>query len=97
MTRIGPAWKANLFFYANLPPFYLDYTNGHFWSLCVEMQFYAAIAIVVALAGRRGLVLVPIVCSVGNSGTYRIRRAHLYRDLVANRRNTSRRMPCACF
>jgi peptidoglycan/LPS O-acetylase OafA/YrhL len=56
------AWKANLFFYANLPPFYLDYTNGHFWSLCVEMQFYAAIAIIVALAGRRGLILIPIIC-----------------------------------
>ena len=56
------AWKANLFFYANLPPFYLDYTNGHFWSLCVEMQFYGAIAITVALAGRWGLVGVPCVC-----------------------------------
>jgi peptidoglycan/LPS O-acetylase OafA/YrhL len=56
------AWKANLLFYANLPPFYLDYTNGHFWSLCVEMQFYAAIAIVVTLAARRGLWLVPFAC-----------------------------------
>src|SRR6185369_8976299 len=46
-------WKANLFFYANLPfasvpdgngaPLYLLGLNGHFWSLCVEMQFYAAI------------------------------------------------------
>jgi peptidoglycan/LPS O-acetylase OafA/YrhL len=58
------AWKANLLFYANLPPFYLDYANGHFWSLSVEMQFYAAIALAVALAGRRGLVLVPIACVV---------------------------------
>jgi peptidoglycan/LPS O-acetylase OafA/YrhL len=58
----GAAWEANLFFYANLPPFYLSYTNGHFWSLCVEMQFYAAIATFVALAGRRGLLLVPIAC-----------------------------------
>jgi peptidoglycan/LPS O-acetylase OafA/YrhL len=58
------AWKANLLFYANLPPFYLDYINGHFWSLCVEMQFYAAIALAIALAGRRGLILVPIVCLV---------------------------------
>jgi peptidoglycan/LPS O-acetylase OafA/YrhL len=58
------AWTANLLFYANLPPFYLDYVNGHFWSLCVEMQFYAAIALAVALAGRRGLVLVPIACVV---------------------------------
>jgi len=56
------AWKANLLFYANLPPFYLNYDNGHFWSLSVEMQFYAGIALVVALAGRRGLALLPIVC-----------------------------------
>jgi peptidoglycan/LPS O-acetylase OafA/YrhL len=56
------AWTANLLFYANLPPFYLDYINAHFWSLCVEMHFYAAIALAVALAGRRGLVLVPIAC-----------------------------------
>ncbi len=58
------AWMANLLFYANLPPFYLGYSNGHFWSLCVEMQFYVAIALVVALAGRRGLVLVPIICLI---------------------------------
>jgi len=56
------AWSANLLFYANLPPFYLGYSNGHFWSLCLEMQFYAAIALVLALAGRWGLVLVPIAC-----------------------------------
>lgn len=56
------AWKANLLFYANLPPFYLDYHNGHFWSLSVEMQFYASIALVVLLAGRRGLALVPMAC-----------------------------------
>jgi peptidoglycan/LPS O-acetylase OafA/YrhL len=58
------AWKANLLFYANLPPYYLIYNNGHFWSLSVEMQFYAAIALVVALAGRWGLVLVPLACFV---------------------------------
>jgi peptidoglycan/LPS O-acetylase OafA/YrhL len=58
------AWKANLLFYANLPPFYLDYVNAHFWSLSVEMQFYAGIALAVGLAGRRGLVLVPIACLV---------------------------------
>jgi peptidoglycan/LPS O-acetylase OafA/YrhL len=56
------AWKANLFFYANLSESYLRYTNAHFWSLSVEMQFYAAIAIVVAIAGRRGLLLVPVAC-----------------------------------
>jgi peptidoglycan/LPS O-acetylase OafA/YrhL len=56
------AWAANFLFYANLPPFYLDYTNGHFWSLCVEVQFYVAIAIAVGIAGRYGLILVPTVC-----------------------------------
>jgi peptidoglycan/LPS O-acetylase OafA/YrhL len=56
------AWAANILFYANLPPFYLDYSNGHFWSLCIEVQFYAAIALAVAVAGRSGLILVPIVC-----------------------------------
>jgi len=52
-------WIANFFFFANLPPFYLNYT-GHFWSLGVEMQFYFAIAIAVLLFGKRGLILVPI-------------------------------------
>jgi peptidoglycan/LPS O-acetylase OafA/YrhL len=52
-------WLANLFFYANLPPQHLEHA-GHFWSLGVEMQFYLAIAIVVAALGRRGLWLVPL-------------------------------------
>lgn len=55
----GAEWLANLFFYANLPPFYLQYA-GHFWSLGVEMQFYLAVALVVAIAGRRGLWAVPL-------------------------------------
>ena len=55
-------WKTTLLFYANLPPIYLiPGLTGHFWSLCVEMQFYAAIALIVALAGQRGLLIVPIV------------------------------------
>jgi peptidoglycan/LPS O-acetylase OafA/YrhL len=56
-------WIANLGFFANLPPFYLEYTNEHFWSLGVEMQFYAAIGFVVLLFGSRGLWLIPILCS----------------------------------
>jgi peptidoglycan/LPS O-acetylase OafA/YrhL len=55
-------WRANLLFYANLPPFYfIPGLTGHFWSLCVEMQFYGAIALVVAFAGQRGLLVVPLV------------------------------------
>lgn len=54
-------WKANLLFYANFSEYYLQYAP-HFWSLCVEMQFYVAIALAVGFFGRRGLSLVPICC-----------------------------------
>lgn len=53
-------WAANFLFTANLPPFRLAPWSTHFWSLCVEMQFYAAIALTVLVAGRRGLWLVPV-------------------------------------
>jgi len=55
-------WRANLLFYANIPPFYLNYANAHLWSLSVEMQTYAALAAVVAMGGRRGLALTPVAC-----------------------------------
>jgi peptidoglycan/LPS O-acetylase OafA/YrhL len=41
---------------------YLDGYNGHLWSLCVEVHFYIAIAISVALIGRRALWLVWPAC-----------------------------------
>ena len=53
-------WLPNFLFYANLPPFPFDSWSTHYWSLCVEMQFYVAIALVVATFGRRGLMLVPV-------------------------------------
>ena len=52
----------NLMFYANLPPQRLLPAFSHFWSLGVEMQFYAGVAILVALAGRRGLRVLPWLC-----------------------------------
>lgn len=52
-------WAANFLFYANLPPFRLADWSSHYWSLCVEVQFYVAIAMVIAIAGRRGLWAVP--------------------------------------
>jgi peptidoglycan/LPS O-acetylase OafA/YrhL len=64
-----PIWGAaaadyapNFFFYANLPPQHLLAFNGHFWSLCVEVQFYLGIALVVGAFGRRGLLVVPLAC-----------------------------------
>lgn len=43
---------------------YLNGWNAHFWSLCVEMQFYLAIALTVLLAGRKGLWIVWPACLV---------------------------------
>lgn len=52
----------NFLFYANLPPQQVPHVAGHLWSLCVEMQFYIGIALVVGLLGKRGLYLVPVFC-----------------------------------
>ncbi len=52
----------NLLFYANLPPQTLIPVAGHLWSLCIEMQFYVGIALLVAALGRPGLLLVPLLC-----------------------------------
>jgi peptidoglycan/LPS O-acetylase OafA/YrhL len=56
------AYLANLLFYANLPPQQLTDVASHFWSLCVEVQFYVGIALLVRLFGKRGLYLLPMVC-----------------------------------
>lgn len=55
-------WIANLLFYANIAPEYLLPHADHLWSLSVEVQFYVAIALLVAALGKRGLVVVPIAC-----------------------------------
>jgi peptidoglycan/LPS O-acetylase OafA/YrhL len=52
----------NFLFYANLPPQHLTEIASHFWSLCVEMQFYIGISLVVGLFGKRGLYLLPLIC-----------------------------------
>jgi peptidoglycan/LPS O-acetylase OafA/YrhL len=67
---------------------YLDtgWTN-HFWSLCVEMQFYLVIAIVVSIFGRRGLWLVWLACLAVtllriNEGAYIAIETHLRVDEI---------------
>ncbi|MFA7603251.1 MAG: acyltransferase [Novosphingobium sp.] len=55
---------ANLAFYANLPPSSLMEGGHHLWSLCVEVQFYLAVALLVAVAGRRGLYVLPVLALV---------------------------------
>ncbi len=60
-----PDYLPNFLFYANLPPYHLVEITAHFWSLCVEAQFYAGVALLVALLGKRGLMLlVPIGLAV---------------------------------
>ncbi len=59
------AWRLyppHLLFYLNLPPFWMTPGTDHLWSLCVEMQFYVGIALLVLLLRRRGLFLLPILC-----------------------------------
>lgn len=54
-------WLAHLFFYGNLPPRQLVPLTLHMWSLCVEVQFYVAAALIVALLRGRGLWLLPLL------------------------------------
>lgn len=56
------AYLTNLLFVANLPPVSLVHGGSHLWSLCVEMQFYIGIALLVAVLGQRGLYMVPLLC-----------------------------------
>jgi peptidoglycan/LPS O-acetylase OafA/YrhL len=52
----------NFLFYANNPPQHLANLTGHYWSLGVEVQFYAAIALLYGLLGTPGLILVLPLC-----------------------------------
>ena len=54
-------WLPHLFFYANTGPMWLTNATGHFWSLCVEVQFYVMIALLVLAFGRRALYVLPLV------------------------------------
>lgn len=54
--------SGNLLFYANLPPFFLVAPGSHFWSLCLEVQFYLSIAMLVAIGGKRALLAIPLAC-----------------------------------
>lgn len=55
-------WLPHLLFYANWSPSDLIAGTGHLWSLCVEMQFYVLIAVLVAILNKRALLLLPVLC-----------------------------------
>jgi peptidoglycan/LPS O-acetylase OafA/YrhL len=55
-------WLAHFLFYGNLPPRQLVPLTLHVWSLCLEVQFYVAAALIVAVLRQRGLWLLPVLC-----------------------------------
>jgi len=63
----GAGWSVylpHLFFYANWEPMALAGPTSHFWSLCVEMQFYLSIAALVFLLKKKAFYLLPLLCAV---------------------------------
>lgn len=61
------SYLPHLFFYGNWPiegATSLSFVAGtsHFWSLCVEMQFYVGIAFLVWLLKDRAFLLIPLLC-----------------------------------
>jgi len=57
-----PYALANFLFVANLTPDTLMPGGHHLWSLCVEMQFYVFVALMVFVGGRRALYGLPLLC-----------------------------------
>ena len=62
------SYLPHFLFYGNWPLYegatHLSFVAGtsHFWSLCVEMQFYVGIALLVLLLKDRALLLIPFFC-----------------------------------
>ena len=78
-------WTAS--FLVNYFTEYLNSYNAHFWSLCVEVQFYIAIALVILCLGRRGIWIVWLACLAitavrVNAGAYIAIQTHLRGDEI---------------
>ena len=69
-TIAPPKLIAHLLFYANLPPQQLTYPLEHYWSLCVELQFYAVAALLLCLQPRWTWVVIPALLLADT--TYRV-------------------------
>lgn len=55
-------YLSNMLFYSTTIPMTLFPATSHFWSLCVEMQFYMFVALLVFLGGKKALYLLPLFC-----------------------------------
>jgi peptidoglycan/LPS O-acetylase OafA/YrhL len=56
------SYLPNFLFYANFPPYYLVKPTEHFWSLCVEMQFYVLIAFIALFFKKYLTSILPLLC-----------------------------------
>lgn len=63
-------YPAHLLFYANWEPVVTIPATSHFWSLCVEMQFYVMIAAMVLLFRSRVFVTLPLLCLAATAWRY---------------------------
>jgi len=62
ILRKGPSfYPPHLLYYLNYDHEHITEITGHFWSLCVEVQFYLFAALLLAVAGLRGLIALPLV------------------------------------
>lgn len=57
-------------FVANWEPMSLTEETSHLWSLCVEMQFYILIAILVSVFKSRAFKMLPIICLAVTANRY---------------------------
>jgi peptidoglycan/LPS O-acetylase OafA/YrhL len=57
-------WLSHFLFYANLPPKDLPPMTEHLWSLCMEVQFYVGVALLVLVLRARGLLLLPLLAVI---------------------------------
>ncbi|WGD54936.1 acyltransferase [Bradyrhizobium sp. CB1650] len=59
----GTALLFHLAFLVNYTPDQMLPVTAHLWSLCVEVHFYILVTVLVALGGRRTLLLVWPICA----------------------------------
>lgn len=57
-----PDYISHFFFYENLLPDPFNSVTGHYWSLCIEIQFYLVIALLFSLFKEKGLFLLVPLC-----------------------------------
>jgi len=55
-------YLAHYAFYGNWPPMNFVEGSSHFWSLCVEMQFYVGIALLFFILKERAFYLTIVLC-----------------------------------